>query len=87
MEPAFLAYRLAQTVGCTDVAPLVDGGAARAVRIDSIHQDAALSALCFGLLVGGLLLGARLPKREFIRWLDQRVWIALRMLGGLIKVR
>lgn len=70
MEFAFLAYRLAQTVGCTGVAPLVDGGAARAVRIDSIHRDAALSALCFALLVLGLLLGARLLKRGFILWLD-----------------
>jgi hypothetical protein len=87
MELAFLAYRLAQTAGCTRVAPLEYGGAARAVRIDSIHQDAALFALCFGLLVGGLLLGARLLKRRFIRWLDQRAWIALRMIGGLIKVR
>jgi hypothetical protein len=72
MELAFLAYRLALTVGCTGVAPLDDGGAGRAVRIDSIHQDAALSALCFGLLVGGLLLGARLLKREFIRcWIKE----------------
>jgi hypothetical protein len=86
MELAFLAYRLALTVGCTGVAPLDGGGAARAIRIDSIHQDAALSALCFGLLVGGLLLSARLLKRRFIRWLDQRVRIVLRMLGGLIKV-
>jgi hypothetical protein len=62
MELVFLSYRLAQTVGCTGVAPLVHSVGASTVRIDSIHQDAALSALCVGLLVGGLLLGTRLLK-------------------------
>jgi hypothetical protein len=71
MEFAFLAYRLAQTPECTDVVSFVGGWEARAIRVGSIHQDAALSVLYLGLLAGALLLGARLLKRGFIRRSEQ----------------
>jgi hypothetical protein len=79
MELAFLAYRLAQTAECTDVVPFVGGWEARAIRVGSIHQDAALSVLDLGLLAGGLLLGARLLRRGFIRRSEQE--------GDLVEVR